>query len=244
MRGGRNKFGPMYRRERALKQQKKALMQAGRFRLESSPALNSTHQDFTLTENIHSVTILHSLPLNTDQPSSMSLSLLSGSPGLNQHQYASLSNWTITSNSPADSSGFPAGILISPHESYSRRVIGPGPRMPQLVMEFLRCDPDELQLQKKITAHLQQEQASCQKPPNSFSPVYVLADQLLCSIVEWARTSIFFKQLKVSNILCLLFWLSLSRITQVRFNKTAVLSAGPVWEGLLSRCLCNKLCAI
>ncbi|XP_013870543.1 steroidogenic factor 1b [Austrofundulus limnaeus] len=209
MRGGRNKFGPMYRRDRALKQQKQALMQAGRFRLGSSPALNSTQQDFTLIENIHSVTIFHSLPLNRDQPSSVSLSLLSGSPGLNQHQYTSPSNWTIKSehsNSSADSSGFPAGFLISPRDSYARRVIGPDPRMPQLIMEFLRCDPDELQLQKKITALLQQEQTSCQNPPNSFSPVYVLADQLLCSIVEWARSSIFFKQLKVSDQMKLLHY--------------------------------------
>ncbi|XP_037548529.1 nuclear receptor subfamily 5 group A member 2-like [Nematolebias whitei] len=205
MRGGRNKFGPMYRRDRALKQQRKALMQAGRFRLDSSPALtSSTHQkDITFTENIHSVTILH-----TDQPSSMSWFWSSGSPGLSQYQCTS-SNWTVKSqrsNSCVDSPNFAAGILTNPHESYSRCVISPGPKMPQLVMEFLRCDSDELQLQKKITAHLQQEQTSCEKNPNSVSPVYVLADQLLCSIVEWARMSIFFKQLKVSDQMKLLHY--------------------------------------
>lgn len=192
----------MYRRDRALKQQRKALIQAGRY----SPALTSSaHQkDFTFTENIHSVTIVH-----TDPPSSMSWFWSSGSPGLSQYQCTS-SNWTIKSqrsNSCVGSHDFAAGILIDPHDSCSRCVISPGARTPQLVVECLRCDPDELQLRKKITAHLQQEQSSCEKNPNSFSPVYVLADQLLCSIVEWARMSVFFKQLKVKSNFWLLFWL-------------------------------------
>ncbi|XP_025025973.1 steroidogenic factor 1 [Python bivittatus] len=38
MRGGRNKFGPMYKRDRALKQQKKALIRANGFKLETAPA--------------------------------------------------------------------------------------------------------------------------------------------------------------------------------------------------------------
>uniref|UniRef100_A0A8C5S8P2 Nuclear receptor subfamily 5 group A member 1 n=1 Tax=Laticauda laticaudata TaxID=8630 RepID=A0A8C5S8P2_LATLA len=37
MRGGRNKFGPMYKRDRALKQQKKALIRANGFKLETLP---------------------------------------------------------------------------------------------------------------------------------------------------------------------------------------------------------------
>lgn len=37
MRGGRNKFGPMYKRDRALKQQKKALIRANGFKLETVP---------------------------------------------------------------------------------------------------------------------------------------------------------------------------------------------------------------
>ncbi|NWX96857.1 STF1 factor, partial [Nothoprocta ornata] len=39
MRGGRNKFGPMYKRDRALKQQKKALIRANGFKLETVPPL-------------------------------------------------------------------------------------------------------------------------------------------------------------------------------------------------------------
>ncbi|XP_026550546.1 steroidogenic factor 1-like, partial [Notechis scutatus] len=39
MRGGRNKFGPMYKRDRALKQQKKALIRANGFKLETLPPL-------------------------------------------------------------------------------------------------------------------------------------------------------------------------------------------------------------
>nr|XP_028571190.1 steroidogenic factor 1 [Podarcis muralis] len=36
MRGGRNKFGPMYKRDRAMKQQKKALIRANSFKLETA----------------------------------------------------------------------------------------------------------------------------------------------------------------------------------------------------------------
>ncbi|XP_023193708.1 nuclear receptor subfamily 5 group A member 2-like isoform X3 [Xiphophorus maculatus] len=49
-----------------------------------------------------------------------------------------------------------------------------------------------------------QEQACRHREANTFSSVCVMADQLLCSIVEWARTSIFFKELKVSDQMRLL----------------------------------------
>ncbi|XP_032993582.1 steroidogenic factor 1 [Lacerta agilis] len=44
MRGGRNKFGPMYKRDRAMKQQKKALIRANSFKLETPPAIVSPAQ--------------------------------------------------------------------------------------------------------------------------------------------------------------------------------------------------------
>ncbi|KAF7216679.1 nuclear receptor subfamily 5 group A member 2-like [Nothobranchius furzeri] len=204
MRGGRNKFGPMYKRDRALKQQKKALIQAGGFRLGNTSCLNASQQKaVALTGNIHSVTILHGTPLDTDQPSSVSFLL---PPGVAPHHCSSPSNLhkSEISKSCADSSGFAAGIFIDPYDSYSRLVISRGPRVPPLVMEFLRCDPDELQLQNKIITRLQQEESNCQRDPNIFNPVFVLVDQLLCSIVEWARTSIFFKQLQVNDQMKLL----------------------------------------
>ncbi|XP_047426427.1 nuclear receptor subfamily 5 group A member 2-like [Mugil cephalus] len=211
MRGGRNKFGPMYKRDRAIKQQRKALIQANRSRLESSPLLaSSTHlKDCTFTSGLHHVAILHGHPLTTDHPPSLPSLLPSSSPAVPQHQSTPPSNWIIKSEysshcaSPTDSF---AGIFIESGDSYLRPFSPQARRIPQLVMEFLRCEPDELQLQNKITARLQQEQRGWEGhgDPSTFSLVCVVADQMLCSIVEWARTSIFFKQLKVSDQMKLL----------------------------------------
>ncbi|XP_044030893.1 steroidogenic factor 1-like isoform X2 [Siniperca chuatsi] len=216
MRGGRNKFGPMYKRDRALKQQRKALIQASGCRIESSPPLvSSTHQrDLTFTGGLHPVPVLHSTPLFTAQNDHISYqspalcSLLPfNSAGATQNQSTSFSNWIIKSehtNNCASSPGSAAGI--GSDELYSRPFSPQGPRMPQLVMELLRCDSDELKLQNKITARLLQEQAGWEKQgnPSTLSLMCLMADQTLFSIVEWARTCIFFKQLKVSDQMKLL----------------------------------------
>ncbi|XP_076614249.1 steroidogenic factor 1b [Chaetodon auriga] len=208
MRGGRNKFGPMYKRDRALKQQKKALIQASGFRRESiSPLVSSAQRGFICTGGLHPVPILHGTPLPTTQPPSLCSVLPSSSPDATQYQCTSFSNWTIKSeyiNNCASSPSSAAGI--SSGELYSRPFSPGGPRMPQLVMEFLRCDPDQQHLQNKITARLLQEQTGWEKQgnPSTFNLMCLMADQTLFSIVEWARTSIFFKQLKVSDQMKLL----------------------------------------
>nr|XP_046231438.1 nuclear receptor subfamily 5 group A member 2-like [Scatophagus argus] len=214
MRGGRNKFGPMYKRDRALKQQRKALIQASGFRIESTSSLvSSTHQrDATFTGGLHQVPILHSTPLPTPQNDPISYSpqpacslLTSSSPGATQYQCTSFLNWDIKSehiSNCASSPGAAAGI--STDKLFSRCFSPQGPRMPHLVMEFLRCDPDERQLQNKITAHLQQMGWEKEGNPGTFSLMCLMADQTLFSIVEWARTSIFFKQLKVNDQMKLL----------------------------------------
>ncbi|XP_061589482.1 nuclear receptor subfamily 5 group A member 2-like [Cololabis saira] len=197
MRGGRNKFGPIYKRDRALKQQKTALIQAHRFGQESRTGSSMHQRDVTF--------ILHDTLLNTNHPSTTS-SFVPSVPAAVIQQQDSYSNWTIKSECSdisAASTGFAAGIFIDQHEAYSRVVLTPGPRMPQLMMEFLRCDPDEVQLQK-ITAHLHQELTGCHLASSTFSHMFVIADQLLRSIVDWARASIFFKQLQVGDQMKLL----------------------------------------
>ncbi|XP_044189798.1 nuclear receptor subfamily 5 group A member 2-like [Thunnus albacares] len=218
MRGGRNKFGPMYKRDRALKQQRKALIQASGFRIESSPpVVSSAHQrDFTCTGGLHPDPIFSTIPLTTAQndrisyqPPSLCTLLPSNSPGATQYQCTSFSNWTIKSehtNICTSSPRSAAGIYIDSDKVYSRPFSPHGPRMPQLVMEFVRCDTDELQLQNKITARLQQEQSSWEKHRNlsTFGLMCLMADQTLFFIVEWARRSIFFKQLRVTDQMKLL----------------------------------------
>ncbi|XP_040914858.1 nuclear receptor subfamily 5 group A member 2-like [Toxotes jaculatrix] len=208
MRGGRNKFGPMYKRDRALKQQRKALIQASGFRQESGPPplVPSTHlRDFTFAGGLSPDTILHSTALNdctSYHPPSLCPLLPSNSPGATQCQCFSFSNWTIKSEQSSNCASSPG--YANSDEFY--RSSPHAPKMPQLVMEFLLCDPDEQQLQSKITVRLQQEQTSWRKHgnPSTFGMMCLMADQTLFSIVEWARKSIFFKHLKVSDQMKLL----------------------------------------
>uniref|UniRef100_A0A3Q0RZV0 Nuclear receptor subfamily 5, group A, member 1b n=1 Tax=Amphilophus citrinellus TaxID=61819 RepID=A0A3Q0RZV0_AMPCI len=198
LRGGRNKFGPMYKHDRALKQQRKALIQASSICPESSLLLaSSKHQKaFTVTGGLHRHTVFWSTP-------SLCSFLPSNSSGVTQDLHTSLSNQTFMleySSNCASSTGTAAGIVINPSQ-YSSHFSNQGSRMPPLVVEFLRCDPDEIELQNKITTRLQQEQMCREKhrDNDTFSLMCIMADQMLCSIVQWARASIFFKQLKVSD---------------------------------------------
>lgn len=207
MRGGRNKFGPMYKRDRALKQQRKALMQAAGFRKESGPTLVSAtqQQDFTFPGGLQPDPILHSSPPTAQnnsmsyQPASLCSLLPSHSLGATLRQCTVFSNWTVKAerNDRMCSPGSAAGLHINSDKLYSSSPQGPG--IPPLVMEFLRCDPDEVQLQNKITAQLLQEQTVWNQHGGTsmFSLMCLLADKMLFFMVEWARTSIFFKQLKV-----------------------------------------------
>ncbi|XP_036973286.1 nuclear receptor subfamily 5 group A member 2-like isoform X2 [Acanthopagrus latus] len=205
MRGGRNKFGPMYKRDRALKQQRKALIEASGLRTESSPPLVSSthHRDFSFTGGLNPVPTLRSttLPIGENDCLSHQLPSVCSLPST-QYQCASLSNWAIKSersSNCASPPGAAAGVA-----SDSSHFSPQSPRIPQLVLELLRCDPDELQLQNKIAAHLLQEQTGRERHRSTFSLMCLMADQTLFSIVDWARTSIFFKQLKVSDQMKLL----------------------------------------
>uniref|UniRef100_A0A672I6X2 Steroidogenic factor 1-like n=1 Tax=Salarias fasciatus TaxID=181472 RepID=A0A672I6X2_SALFA len=185
MRGGRNMFGPMYKRDRALKEQRKALLQAARSSLKSSlpppPPPPPPHRGFSLSCGLQADPLPQPHPL-----------LPPSSSRLPQHQSPSVLDWSVKAE---------------PRSSFTSSDPG-GLRLPPLMMEFLRCDPDELQLQSRITARLQQEQqrhaSSSSSSSSSCSLLCIMADQMLCSIVEWARTSFFFKQLQVSDQMKLL----------------------------------------
>ncbi|EDM09650.1 nuclear receptor subfamily 5, group A, member 2, isoform CRA_a [Rattus norvegicus] len=78
--------------------------------------------------------------------------------------------------------------------------------IPHLILELLKCEPDEPQVQAKIMAYLQQEQnnRNRQEKLSAFGLLCKMADQTLFSIVEWARSSIFFRELKVDDQMKLL----------------------------------------
>ncbi|XP_058861490.1 nuclear receptor subfamily 5 group A member 2-like isoform X1 [Acipenser ruthenus] len=218
MRGGRNKFGPMYKRDRALKQQKKALIRANGFKIETTPPMVSPVQtDYPLPGNIHGIhTVSKSMPPTT--PASMTPTDYERSPYgppsfgmvmqnhsvLPGYQYASFPSRAIKSEYPEHYTSSPES-LAGYHYPDAYQTSSP-PSIPTLILEFLRCDPDELQVQNKILAYLQQEQASRNKHEklNTFGLMCRMADQTLFSIVEWARSCIFFKELKVGDQMKLL----------------------------------------
>ncbi|XP_056132827.1 nuclear receptor subfamily 5 group A member 2 [Lampris incognitus] len=241
MRGGRNKFGPMYKRDRALKQQKKALIRANGLKIEAmSQVMQAVPTDLTISsaiQNIHSASS-KGLPLShhashhaghhhhhhhhhhhatalppTDydrspfvtSPVSMAMPPHAGSLQGYQAAYGHFqSTRTIKSEYPDPYTSSPESIMGYPYvDAYQS---GSPPSFPHLIVELLKCEPDEPQVQAKILAYLQQEQASRGKHEklNTFGLMCKMADQTLFSIVEWARSSIFFRELKVDDQMKLL----------------------------------------
>ncbi|XP_048414953.1 nuclear receptor subfamily 5 group A member 2-like [Stegostoma tigrinum] len=217
MRGGRNKFGPMYKRDRALKQQKKALIRANGFKLETVPQTVSSGQtDYSLSTAIHNI---HSLSKGMPQnPAALPATdydrNLYGAPpigmsvpnhgALPNYQYTSFHNRTIKSEYPDHYASSPESLVGYPYpDTYQSNS---PPTVPQLILELLRCEPDELQVQTKILTYLQQEQANRGKHEklSTFGLMCKMADQTLFSIVEWARSCIFFRELKVDDQMKLL----------------------------------------
>ena len=194
----------MYKRDRALKQQKKALIQASGFRIENNREYINQQRDLIFTGGLFPLPILHSATLHdpesdhTSYQPALQCSPLPSNPR-GPTEFASLldgANKSEYINNCASSSD---GL----YQLYSRPFAPQGSRMPHLMMEFMRCDPDELLLQNKIATHLLQEQKDREKGGtlNTFSLMCLIADQTLFSIVEWARTSIFFTQLNVRSSL-------------------------------------------
>ncbi|MFT7798991.1 nuclear receptor subfamily 5 group A member 2-like [Arapaima gigas] len=227
MRGGRNKFGPLYRRDRQLKQQREAYLHSSgtpyRVKLESIAAqLPSSHELHLLTT--HSPTTLHSDPFHHPQlPPS----------GSGQSEFPIFMDCTLNRDQPLSSPSFyPAGLYHPSFQGYTQGKAellfscSQAPAMPSTVStvsstptavplptsescfltELLNSEPDEAQLCARVLASLQKEQANRGKHDrlNTFSIMCKMADQTLFGLVEWARNCILFKDLKVDDQMCLL----------------------------------------
>ncbi|XP_016127961.1 nuclear receptor subfamily 5 group A member 2-like [Sinocyclocheilus grahami] len=226
MRGGRNKFGPMYKRDRALKQQKKALIRASGLKMEATPPLMPSPQ----SDYSFSTALSTPAPKNTHPNISISVAPTDYERNLYASSSLSLSV-PIQAHTPLPAQ-YPAYPTLASHAIKSEYpdhytsadppLAPPGLTVPPLVLEFVRCEQDELQVQSKISAHLahlQQEQNSRSEAANqeqntrlaakqerlsTFGLMCHMADQTLFSIVEWARSCIFFKELKVGDQMKLL----------------------------------------
>ncbi|KPP65509.1 nuclear receptor subfamily 5 group A member 2-like, partial [Scleropages formosus] len=227
MRGGRNKFGPLYRRDRQLKQQREAyLLSSGapyRVKLEGIVAqLSSPHELHLLTT--HSPTTLPSDPFHQSQLATS---------GLGQAELPILMDCTLNRNQPlAPASFHTAGLYHSNFQGYTQAkaellfscsqapapastfAAGCGtptavpvpPSETCFLTELLSGEPEEAQLCARVLASLQKEQANRGKHDrlNTFSIMCKMADRTLFALVEWARNCALFKDLKVDDQMSLL----------------------------------------
>ncbi|XP_054587145.1 nuclear receptor subfamily 5 group A member 2 [Nothobranchius furzeri] len=222
MRGGRNKFGPLYKRDRALKQQKKALIRSNGFKLETvlPPPTSPLQTDYSFTGTLHALptiskSLLPSTPTSitpTDYesglygPTTLGMAMQPHVPPLTpQYQYTAFPSRAIKAECP-DYTSSPESLTGYPYPDQYLSSSPQPPSLPPLILELLRCDPDELVVQNKIVAHLQQEQNGRGRldKTSTFSLMCRMADQTLFSIVEWARSCIFFKELRVGDQMKLL----------------------------------------
>lgn len=225
MRGGRNKFGPMYKRDRALKQQKKALIRANSFKLESGPPSAAASAPPAAlaaapSQADYGLPALHSLAKGLPPPSTATapidyerspygtpgLGLPLPAPGYHYPPPPPFASRAIKSEYPE-----PHG---HPHEAapaypYPEAYPGGGsgtspppaaPTLPDLIARLLQLEPEEAHVKGRILACLQLEQAKGRPDKlSAFGLMCKMADQTLFAIVEWARSCIFFKELEVSG---------------------------------------------
>ncbi|XP_071772989.2 nuclear receptor subfamily 5, group A, member 5 [Centroberyx gerrardi] len=248
MRGGRNKFGPLYRWDRQMKQQKvhhQTNTAPYRIKMETT----QTHRP-TAPNDLHLMISHTNVPLSSDPfhqsqvyPSGAGQSggpmpldcTLNTDRGLTPPSlpYPGLYHRTFPGYPPEKrevpfSCGpgpanlpvhpTPSHLATTPHSTPSSTASltpattptpVPAPLAaptPNFVDQLLEGEQDETQLCAKVLASLQREQANRGKHDrlNTFSIMCKMADQTLFGLVEWARNSALFKELKVEDQMVLL----------------------------------------
>ncbi|XP_010777611.1 nuclear receptor subfamily 5, group A, member 5 [Notothenia coriiceps] len=305
MRGGRNKFGPLYRRDRQMKQRKvchQTNTAPYRIKMETTqkqqrpsapndPHLMSHHTSAPLpSDTFHQSHMYPSgmgqssapMPIDCEMNADRELTPLSlPYPGLYHRIYPGYlqEKGEITfSYSPAPANYVHPTLndsftpISTPTQSpcptpnstipFSRAPTQThytsGTLTPNFLSQLLEGEPDESQLCSKVLAILQKEQANRGKHDrlNTFSIMCKMADQTLFGLVEWARNSALFKELKVDDQMVLLqsCWSELLVLDhlcrQVTFSKegciylvtgqqidvsTIISQAGPTLSSLVSR---------
>ena len=257
MRGGRNKFGPLYRRDRQMKQQRVYYhpnTAPCRIKLEGTQThlVGAGGHTPSAPSELHRMTNHTSFPLTSD-PFYQSQSY---APTMVQSDLPMILDCTMSrERAPAPSSLSYPGLYHRPYHGYRQQKGGmpfscspasaapptsPAPNnsltplttptttpsatpsstpcstpaptstptptatlstASSLLLQLQDGEPDEAQLCAKVLASLQREQASRGKHDclNTFSIMCKMADQTLFGLVEWARNSPLFKELKVTR---------------------------------------------
>ncbi|XP_069544539.1 nuclear receptor subfamily 5, group A, member 5 [Brachyistius frenatus] len=250
MRGGRNKFGPLYRRDRQMKQQKvchQGNTAPYRIKTETTQthcpqAPNDLHLISSHTSGPSSSDALHQshmfppgirqsgepkplgCTMNTDRavtPPSLPY------PGLyhctfpgyphaergetsfgysqahaNYPVHSTPNTYLTPVSSPCSTQSSATPLSQAPTQIPTSSVS----HTPDFLSQLLEGEQDESQLCAKVLASLQREQANRGKHDrlNTFSIMCKMTDQTLFGLVEWARNSALFKELKVEDQMVLL----------------------------------------
>lgn len=205
MRGGRNKFGPMYKRDRALKQQKKAQIRANGFKLETGPPMGvppppPPPPDYLLPSSLHApepkglASCPPPGPLGDFGAPALPMAVPSAHGPLAGYLYPSFPGRAIKSEYPEPYASPPQP---GPPYNYPEPFSG-GPGVPELILQLLQLEPDEDQVRARIVGCLQEPAKGRPEQPAPFGLLCRMADQTFISIVDWARRCMVFKELEVS----------------------------------------------
>ncbi|XP_033732324.1 nuclear receptor subfamily 5 group A member 2-like isoform X1 [Pecten maximus] len=256
MRGGRNKFGPMYKRDRALKQQvarqqHHLMASCGMHLMNGMAPLPPSSEDIkpdpailqqmaaSINANMGGYGMNHSplsgmpSPAMPDSPPTD----LSRVSGMSQHSpvssppghYSSLSQQTYPSMMTALRNNYSPSQHHSQHHPHSHhQPIHPPhhhqhhhsqqphhhqmspmaaappivPIVPQLIIDMKANLTDENEICQKLFSFVQTQYGHedvVNQPLKLLQMICKLSDQLLFLMVEWARTSVYFKEFKVED---------------------------------------------
>uniref|UniRef100_A0A672HI48 Nuclear receptor subfamily 5 group A member 2-like n=1 Tax=Salarias fasciatus TaxID=181472 RepID=A0A672HI48_SALFA len=197
MRGGRNKFGPLYRRDRQMKQRRMYNQeQTAPNRIKTEPA--QTHCPHAPRRGLTPPSLPYPALYHCTLP---------GYPqekgGIHSSCSSAPANYAghSTQNHPFTPRSTPASSPCSTPTASPLATV-----TPSFLGQLLEGEQDESQLCAKVLASLQREQANRGKHDrlNTFSIMCKMADQTLFGLVEWARNSSLFKELKVEDQMVLL----------------------------------------
>lgn len=228
MRGGRNKFGPMYKRDRALKQQalrqKQQLLASCQMRISDGVlplSESSESQDIkpdpallmSMASNYgYPVNGMSSSPQDSAVPSPVLSDTSAADLRLSQTVASTQMNSTPTPISQGMHSVGHTFPVVHNNYNFHQAFNIPSvpqatniPLIPQLLLDLKASMADENEIKQKLLTFIHTEFGhedlnATNYPSKLLRLLCRLSDQLLFLMVEWARTSVFFKQLKVRQL--------------------------------------------
>ncbi|EFX77612.1 hypothetical protein DAPPUDRAFT_305379 [Daphnia pulex] len=196
MRGGRNKFGPMYKRDRARKLQVMRERQLTTPRGGGGGGGSSSGGGVKHEIQIAQVSSLTSSPDSSPSPLAASLGYPGGAPTPQQH----------SSTSSVSPKTFHFEGLLTGNVQHSQLLLHAGSvsgaKVPPLIREFVQS-LDDKEWQSALFGLLQ-SQTYNQCEVDLFELLCKVLDQNLFTQVDWARNSYYFKDLKVDDQMKLL----------------------------------------